>query len=75
MINEFETLKPNFAGNVKVKALFSGEKGEGWCSPYPQVYTPEAAFIGYENVKKLRDLCNHALSKGPWDDKPSEDNS
>lgn len=74
MKHEYETLEPCFIGPVKIKALSSADEGEGWSSPCPQVYLNigkvGAGIIGYENVKKLRDMCNHALSAGPWDTSP-----
>ena len=72
MKKEFEPLKPCFVGNVRVKALASGEKGEGWCSPCPQLYIGDEVFVGYTNIKELRDMCVHALLNVTWDN-PKED--
>lgn len=72
MEHELEPLEPCFIGPIRVKVLAAGERGKGWCSPCPQLYidigSTGAAIIGYENVKKIRDMCDHALSKGKWDD-------
>jgi len=74
---ELKPLEPCFIGPVKVKVLASGERGKGWCSPFPQLYIDigktGVAIIGYENIELIRDMCNHALSRGPWDDSPPDE--
>lgn len=75
MEEEFKPLEPCMVGPIKVKVLASGERGEAWRSPCPQLYInigdTGVAIIGTGNIEKIRDMCNHALSNGPWDNFPS----
>ena len=72
MDKEFKPLEPCFVGGVYVRVLATDDCGEGWSSPCPQLYLTvqgkKAAVIGYENIKAMRDMLNHALSKGGIND-------
>ena len=76
MEKTFEPLQPCFVGNVHIKVLAADECGRGFSSPCPQLYLTiqdkKVAIIGYENIKKIRDMLDHALSNGSWGKPHSE---
>jgi hypothetical protein len=65
---ELKPMEPHFVNGVKFKVLANDERGEGWHSPCPQLYITvqdkQVAIIGFNNIKKIRDMLDHALSNG-----------